>query len=370
LSIAGTAAVGVRTRLFRFHRDIIAPDRRGLRLSIARTLLRFPAALYRVAVSARNKLYDSGWKRSRRADVPVISVGNVTAGGTGKTPLVAWLARLMVIRKMRPAILSRGYGRDPATGLDDENRMLQQQAQDVPIVVDPDRVRGAEEAISQHRADVLILDDGFQHRRIHRDLDLVLVDALWPFGAGNMLPRGLLREPLSGLARADFLLITRSDLVTRDRLEAIRTQLRALSPHAPICCCRTSVMGLLPVAGESQLSESPSVLEDGRWAAFCGIGNPEGFRLMLELTGCHLASFTVFGDHESYTLGMVDDLLSRARKAECTGLLTTEKDAVKVRELLPREVSPPVYAVQTDLDFTENSDALTAAIIAAVQPRQ
>jgi tetraacyldisaccharide 4'-kinase len=362
--------VGVRARLFRFHREVIAPDRRGLRLSIVRTLLSFPAAAYRFVASARNRLYDSGWKRPRRVGIPVISVGNITAGGTGKTPLVAWLARLMVIRKMRPAILSRGYGRDPGTGLDDENRMLQQQAQDVPIVIDPNRLRGAELAQSQHQANVLILDDGFQHRRIHRDLDIVLVDALWPFGAGHMLPRGLLREPLEGLARADFLLVTRSDLVTRDRLEAIRTQLRALAPHAPVCCCRTSVVGLLPLGRESQLSQSAAGLEGGTWAAFCGIGNPEGFRLMLELTGCHLGSFTVFGDHEPYTAAMVDDLFRRAQDAGCAGLLTTEKDAVKLQELLPAEPPLPLYAVQTDLDFTENSDALTAAIIAAVQPRQ
>jgi tetraacyldisaccharide 4'-kinase len=318
-----------------------------------------------LAAALRNRLYDRGWKRVHRADAPVISVGNITAGGTGKTPLVAWLARLLVIRKMRPAILSRGYGRDPGRGIDDENAVLARLAGGVPVVVDADRVRGAATAVRQHGADVLVLDDGFQHRRLARDLDIVLLDALWPFGAGHMLPRGLLREPLRGLSRAGFLLTTRCDLVTADRLEAIQARLHELAPGVPQACCRTVVHELRPLVGEEG-NAPPEAMGEGRWLAFCGIGNPEGFRLTLEHAGCKPLALRVFADHERYTEAQVASLLDEAHVAGCAGLLTTEKDAVKVAPLLAGGPAVPVYAVHTDLDFAAGSEALTAAILDAI----
>jgi tetraacyldisaccharide 4'-kinase len=314
--------------------------------------LRVAAVGYGLGVRARNGLRRLGWAGPRRAGVPVISVGNITAGGTGKTPFVAWLARLMVIRKMRPAILSRGYGRHDQLGVDDENAMLARFLSDIPVVVDADRLRGASRAIEQHGADVLILDDGFQHRRIARDLDIV--------------PRGLLREPLRELRRADFLLIARADLVTRRRLASIRKRLAELAPRVPTACSRTQVHGLRPVRRESGEPLEPTQLRRGRWAAFCGVGNPEGFGLTLEKVGCRPAFLTVFADHQRYTAPQVQGVLRRAREAGCDRIVTTEKDAAKVEALLGGDAEPGVYALQTDLDFTEGSESLTAAILRAL----
>ena len=361
--------MGAGTTLFRFHRAVADPERRGPLLTLARCGLAVPAAAYGVAARARNVVYSRGWLKAHGVDVPVISIGNITAGGTGKTPLVAWLARLLIIHKRRPAILSRGYGRDRRSGLDDENRLLARLARDVPIVVDPDRVEGARRAVREHDADVLILDDGFQHRRIARDLDIVLIDALWPFGAGRMLPRGLLREPAAGLRRADVLIVTRCDLVRATRLREIKARLTSLAPNAPIACCRTLVRSVRPVGAGDEAPLAPSALAEGRWGAFCGIGNPEGFVRTLEKAGCRPAFVQVFADHARYTRGTVEAVLTRARAEGCGGVLTTEKDAVKVEHVLASPPSPAVYAVATDLDLTEGSSALMAAVLKAIGAR-
>jgi tetraacyldisaccharide 4'-kinase len=330
-------------------------------------MLRLAAAGYRIAVTARNRSYRLGLCRGHRVPVPVISVGNITAGGTGKTPFVAWLARLMVIHKMRPVILSRGYGRHGELALDDENQMLARLAADIPVVVDPDRLRGTQVAVRVHGAELLILDDGFQHRRIARDLDIVLVDAVWPFGAGHLLPRGLLREPVSELARTDFLVLTRVGLVGTESCQATKKRLAELAPGVPTACCTNVVEGLRPLGGAARQPVEPERLRSGRWAAFCGIGNPEGFRLTLQKAGCELAFLRVFSDHERYRARQIEQVHSAAERAGCQGLITTEKDAVKVEGLLKGSWRVPFYALQTDLEFIEGSQALIAAILKAAR---
>jgi tetraacyldisaccharide 4'-kinase len=331
---------------------------------VARAALSGAAAVYGVGVGARNALYRTGLRSSRRVGAPVISVGNITAGGTGKTPFVAWLAHLLVIHKLRPAILSRGYGRHG--GLDDENRMLAEHVPGVPIVVDPRRVRGAETAIREHGAEVLVLDDGFQHRRIARDLDIVLVDALWPFGAGHLLPRGLLREPLKELARADLLLVTRTELVDAERLDDIKGRLRELAPRTPVACAAIRPHGLRPLRRGGGESLGVEFLKERRWAAFCGIGNPEAFGLTLERAGCEVAFLEAFADHEPYSASQIGEVVDRAHAAGCERIVTTEKDAVKVAPLLSRLPAPHLYALQTDLEFADGAEELTAAVLEAV----
>ncbi len=234
---------------------------------------------------------------------------------------------------------------------------------DAPVVVDPDRVRGAARAVAEHGADVLIMDDGFQHRRLARDLDVVLIDALWPFGAGHMMPRGLLREPLEGLTRADFIVLTRANLVEEEDLEALKERLTELAPHAPVAVCRTVMHGLRPM-GRAEQSD-PAELQRACWAACCGIGNPEGFLRTLEEAGCGLGAVDIFPDHQPYTAAQVQGVADRARASGCRGVITTEKDAVKIEPLL-RELDgrpPPFYALQIDMDFLAGGAALTAAIL-------
>jgi len=343
---------------------------------VSRGLLGCAAACYGLVVRARNACYDRGWKKVHHASVPVISVGNITAGGTGKTPFVAWLAREH-LEGHCPAILSRGYGTDPRSGLDDENRLLETLAPGMPIVVDPDRVRAADLAVARHRARVLIMDDGFQHRRLARDLDIVLVDALAPFGGGlarrpcggHLLPRGLLREPLSGLARADLIVLTRTDLVSDDALRELRAELERHGAHAPVVLAAHRPTGVRVVAGEGGGLTLES-LADGRWAALCGIGNPEGFRHTLERLGAEIVQFSAFPDHHRYRPDELEALLSSAAASGCLGVVTTEKDAMKLEHLVAAPPPIPLLALEVRMDIASGRELLEERVLSAAAGAQ
>jgi tetraacyldisaccharide 4'-kinase len=343
------------------HRHIISPDSGGLLTGLARLGLCVPAGAYGAVALLRNRLYDRGWRRRHDAGLPVISIGNISAGGTGKTPLVAWLARQLLHAGLHPGVLSRGYGARHG-GPDDENQMLGRLLPGVPIVVNPDRVAGAAEARSRHQPHVLLLDDGFQHRRIARDLDIVVLDALQPFGGGWMLPRGLLREPAAGLRRADFIVLNRALVAGQESVQAVRSRLSSLAPGVPVACCDMELRALRPLWADTP----EHVVEDlahGRWAAFCGIGNPEGFLKNLQAAGCDLARFAALPDHYEYSAPEVGQILADARREHCCGVLATEKDAAKLEHLLHEQPVPPLYAVQSELVFTHGEAALREAAV-------
>jgi hypothetical protein len=195
------------------YRDIVSGRRCGAAAAVVRGGLRAASVPYSVAVRLRNRAYDLGLKRTYRVEVPVVSVGNLTLGGTGKTPLVEHLARWFRAAGLRVCILSRGYGAADGAA-NDEAQVLAENLPEVPHLQGRDRVALARRAIDVHHAQVLLLDDGFQHRRLARDLDLVILDALDPLGGNNLFPRGLLREPLSSLRRADLILLNRADLLS------------------------------------------------------------------------------------------------------------------------------------------------------------
>ena len=355
--------MSLRERMHSFYMRVVDPEERGAGLAFVRGLLLPTSLLYGGISWVRNYLYDAGYLSASRAELPVISVGNITAGGTGKTPFCAWLVGFLQDEGKEPAILSRGYGHDEETGLDDENRLLSSRAPDVPIVVNPDRVEGAATARRHAGADVAVLDDGFQHRRLARDLDIVLVDALLPFGGGHMLPRGILREPLSGLGRADVVVLTRSDMVDRDRLGEIRSRLAELAPDAPVACAAHRPAGLsrlLPGGGRQK--ENLEELESGPWGAFCGIGNPRGFRGTLEELGADVRSFRAFPDHYRYEADTLRGLMEEGRAQGCERLVTTEKDAGKVSPLLQSLPQTPVYVLQVEMQVTENRGAIEDAV--------
>ena len=184
-----------------------------------RVLLRPVGWLYGLIICIRNRLYDWHMLRAVRLNVPVICVGNITAGGSGKTPVVIALCEALIRQGRRPGILTRGY---KGTGDDsDEVRLFHTALPEVPVIVDADRVRGGRRALVNHDIDVLVMDDGFQHRRLVRDCDVVLIDATNPWGYGHLLPSGLLREPISALKRASAILMTRCDQVAPGQLIGI-----------------------------------------------------------------------------------------------------------------------------------------------------
>ncbi len=346
--------------MIRFDQDaylrLIRGRPRGLYDHLARMALSVLAVPYRAGVAVRNYGFDHGWIATNRASVPVISVGNLTVGGTGKTPMVEWVARWLRRRGLRVAILSRGYKQ--TEGLNDEGRVLEENLPDVPHLQDPDRVRSARIAVEELETEILVLDDGFQHRRIARDLDLVLIDAIEPYGLGRLLPSGLLREPLTALRRADIVVLSRADQVDADRRAAIRVEAeRRVGPlrwvearHAPVDLIDAEGFGstLGELAGRSV-------------AAFCGIGNPEGFRrTLLPLCG-KLVDLRIYPDHQDYTATVVDGLQRWAREVGADLVLTTQKDLVKLRA--GRLGPSPLRALRIGLEIVAGEDVMEDALI-------
>ena len=248
-------------------------------------LLGSASAVYSAIIRARNILYDKGVLKSHKTGAIVISVGNITVGGTGKTPLVIWLCNKTINLKLKTknygcAILTRGYKTTQNLKLKtqnytDEPAILAESCPEAKVIVNPDRVAAAKEAVEKFGAKVLVMDDGFQHRRLARDLDIVTVDGTEPFGpTGKMLPAGLLREPVSALKRADAVVITRCDQVSETELAKLEERLRQINPdmiiarsmHNPVC-----------VKSMDEKEMSIEQLKDKRIFAFCGIGNPDAF---------------------------------------------------------------------------------------------
>jgi tetraacyldisaccharide 4'-kinase len=297
----------------------------GLRLLLAPA-----AAVYGFTMRLRREAYREGTFQVRKLSAPVISVGNVTLGGTGKTPVVQWIARWCLRNGRKPAILSRGYGARAVGAGDDRNDealLLDRALPQVLQYADSDRPAAGRRAIAAG-ADCLLLDDGFQHLRLHRDLNLVLLDALNPFGGGRVLPSGTLREPLDCLHDADAILLTRTDVLGRGALEKVRQQARALAPGKPVFEAAHRAVALTLVNGAQ--AEPVEWLSGRRVFLFCGLGNPDGFVQTVSKLGAEIAGAHFFPDHFAYRARDAAVLAEECvnERADCA--LTTEKDAVKI----------------------------------------
>jgi tetraacyldisaccharide 4'-kinase len=296
-----------------------------------------PAAAFRAVVRLRNAWYERPGT-IRHASIPVISIGNLAVGGTGKTPLVAWIARRLGANGVVPAVVSRGYGgtagpgpvvvstgegpRVPARICGDEPHLLARTLPGTIVVVGADRVEGARAAAAAG-AGVILLDDGFQHRRLARDLDIVLLDGRLPFDGGRLLPAGRLREPPSSLKRASLVVLTR--LGERDDPSATETAVRAAEFRGPIVRAGHRGAGFFGVSGEARPAPASAL-------AFCGIGDPGLFRADLEAAGVRVLGFRVYGDHHDYSVAAWDALRDEATRAGIS-LVTTEKDLSRLQSL-------------------------------------
>lgn len=345
-------------------RAVVSGERRGLTAALCRAALGAAEFPYAAAVRWRNRRFDRGQKPIERVSVPVVSVGNLTLGGTGKTPMVEWLARWFRARDVRVTIISRGYGAE-AGGRNDEALELEQRLPDVPHVQNPDRVAAARMAIEEFECQLILLDDAFQHRRIDRDLDIVLLDALEPFGFGHVFPRGMLREPLAGLKRAHVVALSRANLVNAAERERIRAVVRSNAPSAIWAECNHAPRGLQSATGATADLTS---LAGKSIAAFCGIGNPKGFRRTLEQCGLSVAAFREFPDHYSYQRGDVDSLTDWTKDLPVDAVICTQKDLVKlgIDRLGPR----PLWALAIGLEISAGAaefDERLQGVLAAVR---
>jgi tetraacyldisaccharide 4'-kinase len=334
-----------------FH-NLVSGRSRGLTATLLRSALRFAEVPYALAMRLRNWQYDTGRRQVHRVEVPVISVGNLSLGGTGKTPLVAYLARWLRERGVRVAIVSRGYGAGDGA-CNDEALELEQQLPDVPHVQNRDRVAAARLAIEELESQCILLDDAFQHRRLARDLDIVLLDALEPFGFGHVFPRGTLREPLSGIARAQCVVLSRADLVDAQRRQQIRQEVLQYAPHAAWVECAHAPAALVSASGRRVEFER---LRGQPVAAFCGIGNPAAFRCTLQQCEIQVIRFREFPDHHAYQRDDVEQLASWVAQDAAMAAVCTQKDLVKLG--IDRLGRTPLWALAIQLQIQQGGAGL------------
>jgi tetraacyldisaccharide 4'-kinase len=335
-------------------RELVSGRRRDLAARLSRAALGMLEIPYCLVVSRRNRRFDRGITPSHRVSVPVVSVGNLTLGGTGKTPLVEWIARWFRKRSVRVSIVSRGYGAE-AGDRNDEARELEQKLPDVPHVQDADRVAAANIAIEELETQLIVLDDGFQHRRLGRDLDIVLLDALEPFGFEHVFPRGTLREPLRGLCRADAVILSRADMLAPAERERIRRRVAQLAPKAVWAEIRHAPVELLSAGGQTKAINE---LRHLKLAAFCGVGNPAGFRHTLESCGYELVGFRDFPDHHRFSRDDIESLAAWARTLGADATVCTHKDLVKIG--LENLGGGPLWALRVGIEFLAGSEAIEA----------
>ena len=348
------------------------------------------SCVFRAVVSVRYFLYGLGVLRRFPLGCQVISIGNVTAGGTGKTPVTEKFARELTAAGRKVAILSRGYRRkeapwwkrmfsqviekplvvsdgkhillDAATG-GDEPYMLASNLPGVCVLVDRNRVKAGRYAISRFGCDTLILDDGFQYQKLKHSLEVVLVDKTNPFGNGNMLPRGVLREPAKHIARADFIFLTKSD---GDSAEVVR-EIRSFNDKAEIIECRHAPRLLKDVWSREELPLE--WLKGKTLTTLSGIAVPQGFEDSLRRLGARVIWCERYADHHRYDSSEIIFALNKTSDLRADALITTEKDAVRFPRL---ETTPvPCYYLRVDIEITAGAENFTAAVdhICNVRPK-
>jgi tetraacyldisaccharide 4'-kinase len=285
------------------------------------------ALLYGAVAAIRNGLFAVGWKRVRKLSVPVVSIGNLTVGGTGKTPTVAWLCQLAKQAGKVPGVLARGYGRAPGAELNDEGTLLQRRMPWLLQEQDPDRVAAGERLVAKG-ANFIVLDDGFQHRRLHRDLDVVCLDARLPFGNGYCLPAGDLREFRSGLRRASCLLLTRAGSLEPQQLQQRCERLRQIAgKNLPIYAAEHQPSDL--VCQPAGTVEPATALQSRRVVLLSAIARPESFRVTVLALGAEVVGEIVHRDHHRFRQAEVDAAVAKAKAANAI-LVTTEKDDARL----------------------------------------
>jgi tetraacyldisaccharide 4'-kinase len=328
-------------------------------------MLRALSGCYGLGVDARNRLYDLGLRRVYTVDRPVISVGNLTVGGSGKTPLVLHLCEQLRRAGRRVAVLARGYGARPGE-VNDEMLLISRRDKDVICIAHPDRVAAARMALEQYEPDVLLLDDGFQHRRIARDLDIVLLDAQNPFGHGFVLPRGLLRESPASLRRANLIVLTHADRLDAPERSALVERINKQVGDVDIVTCRHAPTGLVTLDGKSAPDAPPT---SAKVVCLSSIARPISFERTVRDMGYAPVAQCAWPDHHPYTSENIAEITAWARSCGAEAILTTEKDAVKLDALDAPSDACPIFAVRIAIDFLANDGTILDAHVDACLER-
>ena len=337
--------------------------------------------VYRILVTAHQWLYDHGLLRQNRLPCPVISVGNIVAGGTGKTPATIWIAKTLQQAGIRSAILLRGYGRQsgpsvafvsggtdsiiPVTASGDEAAMTAIELPGVPVLVGKDRYTAGLQAIRSCDVQAIILDDGFQHRKLARDLEILTVDATQPFGTGKLLPAGTLRQPTSALSRADVILLTRTDLI--ESSHQARESVESVAPGISIVESCHHPIQLYQLGSDEKFELQ--CLKDKRLLAVCGIGNPNAFAETLRQYEPQHLELLAFPDHYQYLPADLERIQNRANEIHATLIVTTRKDEQRLQPLLAYKSAASArfeelrfYVLGIELVITEGQELLSQRI--------
>ncbi len=341
--------------------------------------LALPALIYGGLVAGRNRLYDAGLLPRARAPRPTVSIGNLTVGGSGKTPLVLHIATRLTGDAVPVAVLTRGYGRrstaplvvaagEPlpsAAIIGDEPWLLRRSIPSLALGIGADRLRSASSLAPALGAGVFLLDDGFQHRRLQRDLDLVVVAAGEPLAKGKLLPWGRLRESPRGLARAHRVVIVAAPGNEGD-VESTRAEVSRLAPALPVATARVTIRGVRPFAARPGDLEPMTALS-GPLALAASIARPGRVARGLEALGQTIAGVVTFHDHHGYTDRDLPALAETASTAPC--LVTTEKDEGRLLaafgSALPSRLERPIWVLVTELEFQAGGEELYQAVLAA-----
>lgn len=334
----------------------------GLLAAPIRGVLWTASLSYGLGVARRNARYDRESNR-RRLTVPVISIGNLTVGGTGKTPMVIDVVERLLSMGKSPAVVARGYAAGEDT-TNDEQRLIQARCPGVIYSADADRVAAGRHAVAHLGADIIVLDDGFQHRRLSRDLDVVLIDTTNPFGYDHLLPRGLLREPPSSLRRANLVILTRCDQASAADVQRTAERVGEFSGSAPILKCRHHVTALRRLDGTAESTN----LSGRRVVLLAGIANPRSFAATVSNLGASIAGERRFPDHHRYTATDVARLVAASRAERFDAFITTEKDAVKLAAI-PEAAALPVLVVRVAIAFEGDGGVILQQLLESVVRR-
>ena len=332
-----------------------------LRGGCLRAALTLASPAYALGNALRSAGFATGMKRTYPLGRPTVSIGNLTTGGTGKTPMVGYVVEQLIKQGHRPCILLRGY-----RGGDEAQEHQQRWGEAVKVEPNPDRVAAAKLALEDDSSiTCFVLDDGFQHRRAQRDLNLVLIDATNPWGYGYMLPRGLMREPKSALKRADEVIVTRSDQVEPEALSKIDHEIVSITGKPPIAHAEHSWVGLVDAEDRVHpLSE----LQDKAVMGVVGIGNPAAFEATLAQHSGQVLHCEALADHHGYTRKQLLRFVDLAKTAGAQALITTEKDWVKWASLLEDEsVDMPIYRAALSMQFRDGGERIDALLNAIEQ---
>lgn len=340
-----------------YYLSVLSGQKKGLLVTLTKSALSILTYPYSAVLKTRNVFYENHFIKSIKLPVKVFSVGNITTGGTGKTPLVEFMAKTLHQSGRKVAILSRGYGgnnlsQKENSHVNDETLALRENLQEVLILSGKDRVRNGEKAVRDHGVDCIILDDGFQHFKLKRDLDIVVIDSLNPFGGEHLIPRGSLREPLKNLRRADIFIISHCDQSCEKTINSIYKKLNQLNAHAPVCESIHKPVHIENITDGSILKTD--WLKGKRIYGLSAIGNPESFTSTLKWLGANLIKHRVFSDHHDYTQTEIDHVISDALSLDTEAIVVTQKDMVKLRNLNIKDAK--FLSVKIELVITKGID--------------